>query len=68
MRLHFMQNYTSYTQYYLSTLTLKDAEGEGGDPPSAQEIACHFSKNDPNVHKLPNFLKNDIAPKVKESF
>ena len=48
-------------------LTLKD-EGSGDDPPYAQEIGCHFSRNDPNVLKLPDFFKNDVGPKVKESF
>ena len=42
--------------------------GGRGDPPTAQEIGCHFSKNDPNVLKLPDFFENDVGPKVKESF
>ena len=46
-------------------LTLKDA---GGDTPAAQEIRCHFSGNDPNVLKIPDFFKNDVRLKVKESF
>ena len=40
----------------------------GGDAPAAQETGCHFSGNDPNVLKLPDFFKNDVEPKVKESF
>ena len=36
--------------------------------PGAQEISCHFSGNDPNVLKRPDFFKNDVGPKVKESF
>jgi len=40
----------------------------GWNPPYAQEIGCHFSRNDPNVLKLPDFFKNDVGPKVKESF
>ena len=46
-------------------LTLKDA---GVDQPTAQEIGCHFSRNDPNVLKIPDNFKNDIRPNVKESF
>ena len=42
--------------------------GGGWNPPYAQEIGCHFSKNDPNGLKLPDFFKNDVGPKVKESF
>ena len=42
--------------------------GGGWNPPYAQEIGCHFSRNDPNVLKLPDFFKNDVKPKVKESF
>ena len=49
------------------TLTLKGA-GKGDDTPAAQEIGCHFSANDPNVLKLPDFFKNDVRPKVKKSF
>ena len=40
----------------------------GDDTPAAQEIGCCFSGNDPNVLKLPDFFKNDVGPKVKESF
>ena len=39
----------------------------GWNPPYAQEIDYHFSRNDPNVLKLPDFFKNDVGPKVKES-
>ena len=42
--------------------------GGGWNPPYAQEIGCHFSRNDPNVLKLPDFFKNDVGLKVKESF
>ena len=42
--------------------------GGGWNPPYAQEIGYHFSRNDPNVLKLPDFFKNDVGPKVKESF
>ena len=48
---------------------LNPNKGRGGwNPPYAQEIGCHFSRNDPNVLKLPDFFKNDVWPKVKESF
>jgi len=40
----------------------------GGDTPTAQEIHCHFSKSDSTVLKLPDFFKNDVRPRVKESF
>ena len=50
----------------ITYLTLKDAGG--GDTPAAQEIGCHFSGDDLNVLKLPDFFKNDVGPKVKESF
>ena len=40
----------------------------GGDTPAAQEISCHFSGNDPNVLKFPDFFDNDVGPMVKESF
>ena len=49
-------------------LTLIRARGGGWNPPYAQEIGCHFSRNDPNVLKLPDFFKNDVGPKVIESF
>ena len=39
-----------------------------GDTPTAQEFGCHFSGNDSNVLKLPDFFKIDVWPKVKESF
>ena len=42
--------------------------GGGWNPPYGQEIGCHFSRNDPNVLKLPDFFKNDVEPKVIESF
>ena len=51
---------------YQAGLTLKDAGG--WNPPYAQEIGCHFSRNDPNVLKIPDFFKNDVEPRVKESF
>ena len=47
-------------------LTLKDAGG--GNTHAAQVIGCHFSGNDPKVLKLLYFFKNDVGPKVKESF
>ena len=37
----------------------------GDDPLPAQEIGCHFSGNDPNVLKLPDFSKN--YPGVKKN-
>ena len=40
----------------------------GDDTPAAQEIGYHFSGNYPNVLKLPEFFKNDVRLKVKESF
>ena len=40
----------------------------GDDTPADQEIGFHFSGNDANVLKPPNFFKNDIRLKVKESF
>ena len=42
--------------------------GGGWNPPYAQEIGCHFSRNDPNVLKLPDFFKNDVGLKVKFHF
>ena len=54
-------------QLVLSPFTLIRAGG-GWNPPYAQEIDCHFSRNDPNVLKLPDFFKNDVGPKVKESY
>ena len=53
----------------LIMLTLKDAQGWGGDhAPTAQEICCHFSGNNQNVSKLSDFFKNGIRPRVKQSF
>ena len=43
-------------------------QGEGDDTPAAQEIGCHFSGNNQNVLKLPDFFKTDVWPKVKELF
>ena len=42
--------------------------GGGVATSAAQEIGYHFSGNNPNVLKLPDFFKNDVGPKVKESF
>ena len=42
--------------------------GGGGNTPAAKEIGCHFSENDSNVLKLPDFFKNDDEPRLKESF
>ena len=50
-----------------STLTLKKAGG-GSYVPTAQEIACHFSQDHARVLTLPDFFKNDVGPRVKESF
>ena len=48
-------------------LTLKKAGG-GSYVPTAQEIACHFSQDHARVLKLLDFFKNDVGPRVKESF
>ena len=36
--------------------------------PLAQEIICHFSQDHVRVLKLPDFFKNNVGPRVKESF
>ena len=36
--------------------------------PTAQEIACHFSQDHARVLTLLDFFKNDVGPRVKESF
>ena len=48
-------------------LTLKKA-GRGSYVPMAQEIACHFSQDHARVLTLLDFFKNDVGPRVKESF
>ena len=48
-------------------LTLKKAGG-GSYVPAAQEIACHFLQDHARVLTLLNFFKNDVRPRVKESF
>ena len=47
-------------------LTLKKAGGSY--VPAAQEIACHFLQDHARVLKLLDFFKNDVKPRVKESF
>ena len=47
-------------------LTLKKVGGSC--VPAAQEIACHFSQDHARTLKLLDFFKNDVGPKVKESF
>ena len=43
--------------------------GGRGDPPTAQEIGgYHFSRKEPNVLKIPDYIRNDVGPRVKESF
>ena len=40
----------------------------GSYVPTDQEIACHFSQDHAKVLKLLDFFKNDVKPRVKESF
>ena len=47
-------------------LTLKKAGGSYVS--AAQDIACHFSQNHSRIQKLFDFFKNDVGPRVKESF
>ena len=47
-------------------LTLKKAGGSY--VPAAQEIACHFSQDHARILTLLDFFKNDVGPRVKESF
>ena len=47
-------------------LTLKKAGGSY--VPAAQEITCHFLQDHARVLKLLDFFKNDVGPRVKESF
>ena len=42
--------------------------GRGSYVPAAQEIACHFSKDHAKILTLLDFFKNDVGPRVKESF
>ena len=49
-------------------LTLKKAGDGGSYVPAAQEIACHFSQDHARVLRLLDFFKNDVRPRVKESF
>ena len=42
-------------------LTLNDVGGKGG-------LMSHFSWDHANILKLLDFFKNDIGPRVKESF
>ena len=62
-----MVGYEKYLYFFIDAFNPNKGRG-GWNPPYAQEIGCHFSKNDPNVLKLPDFFKNDVKPKVKESF
>ena len=58
-----------YIQEVATCILFNPNKGGGGwNPPYAQEISCHFSRNDLNVLKLPDFFKNDVGLKVKESF
>ena len=52
--------------YYL--LNLKPSGWRGWKPDNPREIGIHFSGYNPNVLKLLDFFKNDVEPKVKESF
>ena len=51
------------------TADLNPKPGEGGSyVPMAQKIACHFSQDHARVLTLLDFFKNDVGPRVKESF
>ena len=51
---------------FLEKVAFNPNKGGGGwNPPYAQEIGCNFSRNDPNVLKLPDFFKNGVVPRVK---
>ena len=52
----------------LKRLNPKEGGGGGSYVPTAQEIACHFSQDHARVLKLLDFFKNDVWPRVKESF
>ena len=49
-------------------LTLKKAGRGGSYVLAAQEIACHFSQDHARILTLLDFFKNDVGPRVKESF
>ena len=55
-----------HSMYHIG-LILQGAGG-GADTPAVHKIGCHFSGIDPKVLKFPDFFKNDVGPKVKESF
>ena len=57
--------YFIFENHFIATvlLSLKDAGG-GVDTIAAQENGCHYSGNDPNVLKLPDFFKCDVEPNV----
>ena len=48
-------------------LTLKKAGG-GAYVLTAQEIVCHFSQDHARIVRFLDFFKNDVEPRVKESF
>ena len=49
----------------LSLLTIKKG---GSYVPAAQESPCHFSQDCARVLTLLDFFRNDVGPRVKESF
>ena len=56
-------------RYTLKRFKLNPKEGGGGSyVPTAQKIACHFSQDHARVLKLRDFVKNDVGPRIKESF
>ena len=44
--------------------------GGGGEwnPPFGREIGCHFSQELPRDLKILDLFKNDVGPRMKESF
>ena len=50
-----------------SSLTLIRAGG-GGEPDIRREIGCHFSQEPPRDLRILDFFKNDVGPRLKESF
>ena len=52
---------------HMLCLTLIGAGGGGGTP-TAHEIDCHLSRNNPNVLKLPDFSKNYLHQSLAKSF
>ena len=53
---------------YAKDYIINPKPGGGSYVPTAQEIACHFSQDHTRVLKLLDFFKNDVHPRVKDSF